>query len=72
MRALGRQLFSFVWLDTSQQVEQLFLHFILDLMRRIRAAIRADELTQLREEFSSRYRVAYAAAGVTPQSAGGQ
>ena len=48
------------------------LHFILDLMRQIREAIRADELPALRDEFLSRYEFAYATAGVTPQSAGGQ
>jgi queuine tRNA-ribosyltransferase len=48
------------------------LYFILDLMRRIRLAIRADALLELRDEFFSRYGVAYAAPGVRPQSAGGQ
>ena len=48
------------------------LHFILDLMRRIRAAVIADELGALRDEFLSRYRVAYAAPDVSPQLAGGQ
>jgi queuine tRNA-ribosyltransferase len=48
------------------------LYFIQHLMRRIRAAIRADALSQLRDEFLSRYGVAYPTAGVSPQSAGGQ
>ena len=48
------------------------LYFIEDLMRRIRAAIRADRLSELRDEFLSRYGVAYPTPGVTPQSAGGQ
>jgi tRNA-guanine transglycosylase len=48
------------------------LYFILNLMRRIRAAIQAGELSALRDDFLSRYRVAYAAPGVIPQSAGGQ
>ncbi len=48
------------------------LHFILDLMRRIRAALVADELGALRDEFLSRYRVAYTAPEVKPQLAGGQ
>ena len=41
-------------------------------MRRIRAAVVADELGALRDEFSSRYRAAYAAPDVSPQLAGGQ
>ena len=48
------------------------LYFIQNLMRRIRAAIRADQLSALRDEFLSRYGVAYPTAGVSPQSAGGQ
>jgi tRNA-guanine transglycosylase len=48
------------------------LYFILELMRRIRLAIRADALTALRDEFLSRYGVAYAAPGMSPHSAGGQ
>jgi queuine tRNA-ribosyltransferase len=48
------------------------LHFIVDLMRRIRHAVRAGDLALLRDEFLSRYRVAYAGADVIPQSAGGQ
>ncbi len=48
------------------------LYFVLDLMRRIRLAVRAGELSELRDEFLARYGVAYAAPGVSPQSAGGQ
>jgi queuine tRNA-ribosyltransferase len=48
------------------------LYFILDLMQRIRLALQADRLLDLRDEFLSRYGVAYAAPGVSPQSAGGQ
>jgi tRNA-guanine transglycosylase len=48
------------------------LYFILDLMRRIRLAIHADALAEFRDEFLRRYRVAYAAPGVSLQSAGGQ
>jgi queuine tRNA-ribosyltransferase len=48
------------------------VYFIVDLMRRIREAIRADSLAELRSEFLGRYRVAYATPGVMPQSAGGQ
>jgi queuine tRNA-ribosyltransferase len=48
------------------------LYFIEELMRRIRAAIRSNELSQLRDEFLSRYGVAYPTPGVMPQSAGGQ
>src|SRR5207248_11265274 len=49
------------------------LYFILDLMRQIREAIRADDLTALRDEFLARYQgVAYATLGMTPQAAGGQ
>jgi tRNA-guanine transglycosylase len=46
------------------------LYFILDLMRRIRLAIRAGELTALRDEFLSRYGAANPTGGVMPQSAG--
>lgn len=42
------------------------LHFILELMSRIRAAIRADRLADLEAEFLARYQPG------TPQSAGGQ
>jgi tRNA-guanine transglycosylase len=48
------------------------LYFILELMQRIRAAIRADHLSELRDEVLSRYGVAYATPGITPQAAGGQ
>jgi queuine tRNA-ribosyltransferase len=48
------------------------LYFILHLMERIRAAIRADRLSELRDEVLSRYGVAYATPGITPQAAGGQ
>ena len=48
------------------------LYFIQDLMRRIRDAIRANELSELRDAFLSRYGVAYPTLGVSPQSAGGQ
>jgi queuine tRNA-ribosyltransferase len=48
------------------------LFFIQDLMRRIRAAIRAGDLCDLRNDFLSRYRAAYTGPEVTPQSAGGQ
>ena len=48
------------------------LFFIQDLMRRIRAAVRADALSELRDTFLSRYGVAYPTLGVSPQSAGGQ
>src|SRR5207237_8078933 len=45
------------------------LFFIQDLMRRIRAAVRADALSELRDTFLSRYGVAYPTLGVSPQSA---
>lgn len=48
------------------------LYFILQLMASIRRAVRAERLSELRDEFLSRYSVAYATSGVTPQSAGGQ
>jgi queuine tRNA-ribosyltransferase len=48
------------------------LYFIVDLMRRIREAIRADALRELRDEFLSRYRVASTLPGMLPQSASGQ
>jgi tRNA-guanine transglycosylase len=48
------------------------LYFILELMQRIRAAIRADRLSELRDEVLNRYGVAYATPGTTPQAAGGQ
>lgn len=48
------------------------LYFILDLMQRIRVAIRADTLSELRHEVLSRYGVAYATPGMTPHAAGGQ
>lgn len=48
------------------------LYFIQHLMRRIRAAVREDRLAELKREFLSRYEVAYATDGNTPQSAGGQ
>jgi queuine tRNA-ribosyltransferase len=41
------------------------LHFILELMRQIRTAVRSDDLASLRDEFLARYEV-------RPQSAGGQ
>jgi queuine tRNA-ribosyltransferase len=48
------------------------LHFILELMATIRRAIREDRLRVLRDEFLSRYRAAYAAPDISPQSVGGQ
>jgi queuine tRNA-ribosyltransferase len=48
------------------------LYFIQDLMRQIRAAIRADELSDLRDAFLGRYGAAYPNFSVSPQSAGGQ
>jgi queuine tRNA-ribosyltransferase len=48
------------------------LYFIQDLMKRIRAAIRGGYLAELRDEFLSRYGLAYATPGITPQDARGQ
>ncbi len=48
------------------------LHFILELMKAIRNAIRQDRLAELKADFLSRYAVAYATPGITPQAAGGQ
>src|SRR5207248_508522 len=48
------------------------LYFILALMARIRLAIRAGDLTALREALFARCRAAYAAPGVSRRAAGGQ
>jgi tRNA-guanine transglycosylase len=48
------------------------LYFIQQLMASIRAAIRADALTELKTAFLARYGVAYATPGITPHAAGGQ
>ncbi|MBV9545296.1 MAG: tRNA guanosine(34) transglycosylase Tgt [Chloroflexi bacterium] len=48
------------------------LFFMHRLMQRIRAAVREDRLSALRDEFLARYGVAYATDGKTLQAAGGQ
>jgi tRNA-guanine transglycosylase len=48
------------------------LYFIQQLMGQIREAIRAERLSELRDEVLSRYKSAYAMPGMTPQAAGGQ
>jgi tRNA-guanine transglycosylase len=48
------------------------LYFVVNLMAKIRRAIREDRLAEFHSEFAARYGVAYAAPGVSPHSAGGQ